>query len=175
MKLKFWGDDHPEQKPDANEADALRGKYSYEDLVFRKKQLMATEITGADTEQRNLDGTISTTPAKEDWIDTMRRARTSIDNGQGALGQDFPHGRRSAIADFQLGKLTRWAHDTLSETNTLRRFLEADEKDNFHLTVSRSIERDLPEVVFGYKPMLNPTGEGMLRQPEITDRDKKKP
>lgn len=165
MKLKFWGDKPDAPQEDPNEADAMRGKYSYEDLKDRKRQLLATEITGRGADE------------KEDWVDTMRRARSAITNGQGALGRDFAIGQTSAIADNQLQMITRLCGN-LSENNALRRFMEADEKNYFHLAVDKSIERDQPEVVMAYKPMISPnalmpvtTGD----QSEAVDKRKKAP
>ncbi len=172
LKVRLFSEKEEPQKAESNEADALRGKYSYEDMVWRKKQLLANPLTGPILPKEN--GQLQTTEPDEEWIDTVRRARTAVTNGQGALGGEFAHGRESAIADFQLGKLTRWATNTLTAGNSLRRFLEADEKDNFHFSVDRSIERDLPEVVFGYKPMLT-TPLQTPTAPDASDKDKKKP
>lgn len=175
MKLKFWGEKQEQAPVDPNEADALRGKYSYEDLIWRKRQLLANEITGPQV--TNGDPNQPVDP-KEEWVDTLRRARSAVTNGQGSLGRDFPHGQESAVADFQLGKLTRWTSANLTEGNALRRFLEGDEKDNFHLAGDRSIERDQPEVVMAYKPMFYPGGAQPVtgtQEAEQLEKDKKKP
>ncbi len=174
MKLKFWGDEAPQGKQDPNEADALRGKYAYEDLVDRKRQLIATPLTGPSIKGKN--GNPDSELPEED-IDTRRRLRSVVTNGQGSLGADFPHGKESSVADYQLGKITRWTTNNLKATNHLRRFMEADDKDHFHLAVDRSIERDQPQVVLGYKPMFYPgtalpvTGESAEDQ-RIAERKK---
>jgi hypothetical protein len=156
LKLRWWGDkpEPPEHNPD--ESDAMKGNYAYADLIERKKQEMTTALTGPILPVKGTDGKVTMVEQPEENIDTLLRARSVITNGSGSLGADFPIGREAAIADFQLTKITRWATNNLKPTNALRRFMEADLKDNFHLDVDRSIERDQPLVVMSYKPMIWP-------------------
>lgn len=149
MKLSFWKDEqNKEVQRDLNEGDALRGKYSYEDLEWRKRQHLVNPLVTSNGEENK--------PPQEAEIDTALRQLSVVTNGTGSLGADFPITPENAEAWEQLIGLTRWAHDTLRKENQLRLFLEGIFKDKFHTVFNRSVERDQPEVVFGYKPMFYP-------------------
>ncbi len=147
MKLSFWKDEqNKEVQRDLNEGDALRGKYSYEDLDWRKRQHLVNPLLTSNGQPQ----------PQEAEIDTMLRQLSVVTNGMGSLGANFPITPDNAEAYEQLFGLTRWAHDTLTEKNQLRIFLEQIFKDKFHTVFNKSVERDQPEVVFGYKPMFYP-------------------
>lgn len=160
VKLNFWKDQEEKNaaQKTADEGDALRGNYSYEDLDWRRKQHLVNPLVNGVPE--------------EEEIDTMLRQLSIVTNGSGTLGADFPITPENAVAWEQLIGLTRWAHNTLKEKNHLRKFLERKFKDKYHTVFNRSLERDQPKVVLSYKPMfypgsgIPPTGESEERRSE---------
>lgn len=151
MKLNFWKDQEEKTATQraADEGDALRGKYAYEDLDWRKRQHLVNALAG-----RNGSG------QEEEEIDTALRQLSIVTNGSGSLGADFPITPENAVAWEQFIGLTRWAHNTLKPSNHLRKFLERKFNDKYHTVFNRAVERDQPQVVLSYKPMFYP-GSGI--------------
>ena len=68
----------PKYKKEPDEGDALKGKYTNEDLQNRKQQWGIVPMAWDDS--------------KEQDIDFMLRQLSIASNGMGALGEDFPLG-----------------------------------------------------------------------------------
>src|SRR5258708_24110328 len=66
----------PKYKKEPDEGDALKGKYTNEDLQNRKQQWGIVPMAWDDS--------------KEQDIDFMLRQLSIASNGMGALGEDFP-------------------------------------------------------------------------------------
>jgi hypothetical protein len=174
MKLRIWGDDpDPELKRQYDESDAIRGRYTLEDLKARKMQHLINDLPSTLPAKTNTDGTIQV--ATEEEIDTALRQLSVVTNGHGALGKDFPITPENRVAYERMITITRWCKNNLSSNNRLRLFMEGQFNDKFHTVFDRAVERDEPEVALTYKPMIypGPTAPVQTANPELENARKK--
>jgi hypothetical protein len=176
MKLRIWGDDpDPEVKRQYDEADAIKGRYTLEDLKTRKLQHLINTLPSTIPQETNEQGDIQV--GTEEEIDTALRQLSVVTNGAGSLGKDFPISPENRVAFERMVTITRWCKNTLAPTNRLRIFMTAQFNDKFHTNFDRAVERDEPEVALTYKPMIYPGPTAPVQTANDQEREnaKKKP
>lgn len=136
----------PQYKKPPDEGDALRGKYTNEDLQNRKGQWALVPMAWDDQ--------------KEQDIDYMLRQLSIASNGMGALGEDFPITAETSNAIRQYESRYLWAKQ-FSATNRLRLYLERKIRLYFHEIFDRSVAGVIPKVVLAYKPIIRDITAGI--------------